>query len=58
MAEQNRLSLLFKMAILSGAKEAVRLHLRKGQDVNARDEKDRTPLMLAASRGHKQICHE
>jgi RNA polymerase primary sigma factor len=44
------------MAILTGAIEAVRLHLRSGGDVDAADEKGRSPLMLAASRGRGDVC--
>ena len=46
----------FRMAILNGAVESVRLHLRVGGDVNAVDEMGRSPLMLAASRGRIDIC--
>ena len=50
------LSPAFRMAVLAGAVESVRLHLRSGGDVNATDEKGRSPLILAASRGHLDIC--
>ena len=46
----------FRMAILNGAVESVRLHLRAGGDVNAVDEMGRSPLMLAAFRGRIDIC--
>lgn len=46
----------FRMAILNGASESVRLHLRVEGDVNAVDEMGRSPLMLAASRGRIDIC--
>lgn len=46
----------FRMAILAGAMESVRLHLRSGIDINATDEKGRSPLILAASRGRLDLC--
>lgn len=44
------------MALLVGAMESVRLHLRTGSDVNAVDEKGRSPLILAATRGRLDLC--
>ena len=44
------------MAALAGVKVAVRLHIRRADDVNAIDENGCTPLMLAASRGHLDVC--
>ena len=46
----------FRMAILAGATESVLLHLRSGGDANAADDKGRSPLILAASKGHLSIC--
>ena len=50
------LSPAFRMAVLAGAMESVRLHLRSGGGVDAVDEKGRSPLILAASRGRVEIC--
>ena len=50
------LSPVFRMAILAGVKTAVELLLRSGSDVNAMDAKGRSPLMLAASKGHQDVC--
>lgn len=47
---------LLKMAVLSGVQAAVRLHIRRGIDLNAIDEKGRSPLILAASKGHIETC--
>lgn len=44
------------MAALAGVQMAVRLHIRRGDDVNATDDKGRSPLILAASRGHTETC--
>jgi RNA polymerase primary sigma factor len=44
------------MAVLNGANAAVGVHLRRGEDVNARDDLGRSPLMLAASRGQWETC--
>jgi len=47
---------LLKMAALAGVQPTVRLHIRRGDDINATDDKGRSPLILAASRGHTEIC--
>jgi len=47
---------LLKLAALSGVVDAVQQHIRRGMDVNASDNRGRTSLMLAASRGHAAIC--
>ena len=44
------------MAALAGVQAAVHLHIRCGDDVNATDDKGRSPLILAASRGHTETC--
>lgn len=50
------LSPAFRMAVLTGALESVRLHLLAGTDVDATDDRGRSPLILAASRGRLDIC--
>lgn len=47
---------MFRLAILSGSKEAVRLHLTCGNDINVVDSRGRSPLILAALRGHVELC--
>ena len=39
------LNRLFKMAILAGVGKSVRLHIDRGDKVNARDSKGMTPLI-------------
>ncbi len=48
--------MLLRMAVLAGVQEAVRLRIRLGDNVNATDANGRTPLILAASKGHAKIC--
>jgi RNA polymerase primary sigma factor len=55
-SQPKRLSPLFRAAALGGVKAAVLAHIRRGDDVNAIDDKGRTPLILAASRGHTEVC--
>ena len=42
--------------MLAGAVESVRMHLRTGTDLDATDTQGRSPLLLAISRGHLDIC--
>jgi RNA polymerase primary sigma factor len=44
------------MAVLNNIPQSVLHFLRRGEDANALDDKGRTLLMLAASRGHAEIC--
>src|ERR1035441_6757226 len=50
------LSPLLKLAVLSGAQPAVRIHVQRGVDLNATDGEGRSPLMLAVLKGHIEIC--
>lgn len=50
------LSPLFRMAVLKGVQKAVLHHINQGDDVNSVDDKGHSLLMLAASRGHLDIC--
>lgn len=47
---------LLKLASLSGNNAVVLLRINKGDDLNAVDEKGRTALILAASKGHIEVC--
>lgn len=51
-----RIGLTFRMALLAGAEGSVLLHLSTGEDVNALDDSGRSPLILAATRGHVDVC--
>lgn len=55
-SRRHSLSPAFRMAILAGAVESVRMHLRAGTDLDATDAQGRSPLILAVSRGHLDIC--
>ena len=53
---RHSLSPAFRMAVLAGALESVRVHLRAGIDLDATDSQGRSPLILAVSRGHLDVC--
>ena len=42
--------------MLTGVESSVRLHIDRGDNLNARDDKGLTPLMIAASRNKANIC--
>jgi len=44
------------MAALAGVETAVRLHVRRGDDLDARDSAGMTALMLAASKDKATVC--
>ena len=50
------LNRLFRMAVLAGVESAVRIHIERGDNLNARDACGQTPLMLAAARNKPHIC--
>lgn len=50
------LNRLLKMAVLAGVESAVRMHVRRGDDLDARDGDGMTPLMLAALKNKAAIC--
>lgn len=47
---------LFRMSLRKGTAPSVLLHIRRGAPVNGRDDRDWTPLMLAASAGRHEVC--
>jgi RNA polymerase primary sigma factor len=50
------LSNFFRMAVVAGVESAVRIHIERGDNLNARDARGQTPLMLAAARCKPHIC--
>lgn len=50
------LSRFLRMAVVAGVESAVRIHIDRGDDLNARDDKGQTPLMLSAARNKASIC--
>lgn len=48
-----RLNPLLKLAAISGVETAIKLHIRRGDDLDARDGSGSTPLILAAGKGRK-----
>lgn len=51
-----RIDPLFRMAVVNGIRAVVETNIRKGIDLDARDERGATLLMLAAGKGHSTIC--
>lgn len=51
-----RLNPLLKMAVIQGVEGAVRRHIARLENINAKDEKGRSPLLLAAAKGNIGIC--
>ncbi len=42
--------------MVAGVESAVQIHIDRGDDLNARDDKGQTPLMLSAARNKAAIC--
>lgn len=56
MSKEASLSTLFRLTLASGVPAAVAFHLKRGAPLNGRDGKGRSPLILAAMRGHAEVC--
>ncbi len=54
--QSKSLNPLLKLASMSGAATAVQIHIKRGDNINATDERGRSPLLLAASKGHVEVC--
>ncbi len=50
------LNRLFRMAVVTGVESSVQLHIRRGDNLEARDNDGLTPLMLAARHNKSRIC--
>lgn len=53
---ERSLNRCLRIAVLAGVESSVRMHLRRGDDLDARDGDGMTPLMLAASKNKAAIC--
>ena len=53
---ESQLSRFLRMAVVAGVENAVRIHIERGDDLNARDASGQTPLMLAAAKNKVHIC--
>lgn len=44
------------MAVVAGVESAVQVHINRGDDLDARDDRGQTPLMISAARDKAAIC--
>ncbi|MFM2043991.1 MAG: hypothetical protein RLY86_2567 [Pseudomonadota bacterium] len=51
-----RIDPLFRIAVVQGLRPVIEAHLKRGVDINARDERGQTALMMAAAKGHAVAC--
>ena len=47
---------LFRMAALAGVEQVVKLHISRGDNIDAQDGTGMTALMLAASKNRASVC--
>lgn len=47
---------LFRLSLIHGDTESAIKHLETGHQVNCRDSAGRTPLIIAAQKGHRDLC--
>lgn len=53
---KSSLNRLLRMAAVNGAESAIRIHIARGDDLNARDHNGFTPLMLSAWKNRAGAC--
>ena len=53
---KSTLNKLLKIAVSNGVEAAIKLHIAKGDDLNARDNAGNTPLMIAARKKQTNAC--
>lgn len=54
--QNNRISPLFRLALVKGEEPAIVLHLRRGARLDGVDNHGHTPLMIAARLGRRDLC--
>ena len=54
--EAPTLSRFLRMAIVAGVESAVQVHINRGDNLDARDDRGQTPLMISAARNKAAIC--
>jgi RNA polymerase primary sigma factor len=55
LVDEQRPHPLFKMAVVSGSEQLVRMHIARGRNVNVRDESGTSLLGLAATKGRLEV---
>ena len=53
---KSTLNRLLKIAVSNGVESAIKVHIARGDDLNARDDADNTPLMIAARKKKTSTC--
>jgi RNA polymerase primary sigma factor len=56
ISNKSNLSPLLKIAVSNGVESAIRVHIAKGDDLNARDTGGNSPLMIAAKNNRANAC--
>jgi ankyrin repeat protein len=53
---KSALNRLLKIAVANGVENAIKVHIAKGDDLNARDDAGNTPLLNAAPKKQTNAC--